>query len=93
MRFVLDVIYSQDMTPTVGVYFMYRSLQYVIFTPCNVVDLRRIILYCNIGWHVKDGVVHRSRQQWLVAKCLGLSVTVMVRARVRKWSYFFSSTC
>jgi len=93
MRFVLDVIYSQDMTPTVGVYFMYRSLQYVIFTPCNVVVLRRIILYCNIGWHVKDGVVHRSHQQWLVAKWLGLSVTVRVRARVRKWSYFFSSTC
>ena len=47
-----------------------RSLQYVIFTSCNVVVLRRIILHCNI----KDGVVYRTRQQWLVAKWLGLGV-------------------
>ena len=55
-------------------YSMYRSLQYVIFTPCNAVVLRRIILYCNDGWRVKDGVVHPSRQQWPVAKWLGLGV-------------------
>ena len=51
-----------------------RIIKYVISTSCNVVVLRRIILYCNIGWHVKDGVVHRSRQQWLVAKWLGLGL-------------------
>ena len=27
---------------------MYRSLQYVIFTSCDVVVLRRILLYCSI---------------------------------------------
>ena len=53
---------------------MYRSLQYVIFTSCNVVVLRHILLYCSIGWYVKDGVVHRSRRQSLVAKWLGLCV-------------------
>ena len=42
---------------------MHHSLQYVIFTSCNVVILCRIILYCNLGWCVKDGVVHSSRQQ------------------------------
>ena len=51
---------------------MYRSSQYVIFTSCNLVVLCRIILYCNVGWGVKDGAVHRSRQQWFVAKWLGL---------------------
>ena len=50
---------------------------------CNVVVLRHIILYCNIGRRVKDGVVHRSRQQSLVAKWLGVGVTVRVRVRVR----------
>jgi len=64
---------------------MYRSLQYVTFTSCNVVVvLRRIILYCKVGRRVKDGVVQRSRQQSLVAKWLGL------RARAREWDYFFS---
>ena len=58
---------------------MYRSSQYVIFTSCNVVVLRRIIFYCNVGWGVKDGAVRRSRQQWLIAKWLGLGVTVRVR--------------
>ena len=57
----------------------------------NVVVLRRIILYCNVGQHVKDGVVHSSRQQSLVAKWLGLGATVRVRvrARARGWNYFF----
>ena len=50
---------------------------------CNVVVLRHIILYCNIGRRVKDGVVHRSRQQSLVAKWLGVGVTVRVRVRTR----------
>ena len=53
---------------------MYRSLQYVTFTSCNVVVLRCILLYCSIGWYVKDGVVHRSRRQSLVAKWLELCV-------------------
>ena len=58
-----------------GLYSMYLSLQYVIFTSCNVV-LRHIyiILYCNDDLRVKDGVVHHSRQQSLVAKWLGLCV-------------------
>ena len=62
-------------------------------TSCNVVVLRRIIFYCNVGRCVKDGVVHRSRQQSLVAKWLGLGVTVRVRfrARARERDYFFSS--
>ena len=70
---------------------MYRSLQYVIFTSCNVVVLRRIILYCNIGRRVIDGVVHCSRHQLLLAKWLGLGgiVRVRVRARARGWDYFF----
>ena len=70
-----------------GLYFRYRSLQYVIFTSCNVVVLRHIIiiLYCSIGWYVKDGLVHHSCQQWLIAKWLGVGVTV--RARAREWNY------
>ena len=43
-----------------------------------------IRLHCNVGWRVKDGEVHRSRQQWLVAKWLGLGVTVRVRTRARE---------
>ena len=56
-----------------GWYFMYRSLEYVIFTSCNV--LRRIYsrIY-NTVLRIKDGVVHHSRQQSLVAKWLGLCV-------------------
>ena len=49
---------------------MCRSLQYAIFTSRNVVVLHCIILYYNDGWRVKGGVVHRSRQQWLVVKWL-----------------------
>ena len=69
-----------------------HQLQYVTFTSFNVVVLRHIILYCNIGQHVKDGVVHRSRQHSLVAKWLGLCVTVRVRvsARAREWFLFLS---
>ena len=50
-----------------------------------------IILYCNDDWHVKNSVVHRSHQQSLVAKWLGLGVCsykVRVRARAREWNYF-----
>ena len=76
-----------------GLFITYRSLQYVTFTSCNVVVLRRILVYCNVGWCVKDGVVHCSRQQSLIAKWLGLGVTVTVRVRVRararEWDYFF----
>ena len=52
---------------------MYWSLEYVIFTSCNV--LRRIYsrIY-NTVLRVKDGLLHRSRQQSLVAKWLGLYV-------------------
>ena len=71
---------------------MDRFLQYIIFTSCNVVVLRRIILYCNVDWCIKDGVVHHSHQQQLVAKWLELGVTVRervrvrVRARAREWN-------
>ena len=61
---------------------MYHSLEYVIFTSCNLRPLRRVILCCNVGWCVKGSAVHHSRQ-CLVAKWLGLSVTVRVRVRVR----------
>ena len=44
---------------------------------CNVV-LRGVLLYCNDDWHVKDGVEHHSRQQWLVAKWLGLGVNLQL---------------
>ena len=60
----------------ITVYFMYRSLQYVIFTSCNVVVLRRIILYCNIGQRVKDGV---SSVLW--------SSAVARSQMVRTWCY------
>ena len=58
---------------------MYRSLQYVIFTSCNLLSLRVVTL-------VKDSAVHGSQQQWLVAEWLGPSVTVRVRARAREWN-------
>ena len=32
-----------------GLFFMYRSFQYVTFMSCNVVVLRRILLYCKVG--------------------------------------------
>ena len=73
-----------------GLFFMYRSLEYVIFTSCNLRPLHRVILYCNVGWCVKDSAVHRSRQQCLVAEWLGLSVTVRVRVRVRAREWDFS---
>ena len=67
------------------------SLQYVIFTSCNVV----VLTYCNVGWCVKDSAVHRSQQQWVVAEWLGPSVAVRVRVRAREWNFsllFFFST-
>ena len=54
---------------TPGRYFMYRSLEYVIFIYIRVKD----IVY-NTVLRVKDSVVHRSCQQSLVAKWLGLCV-------------------
>ena len=63
---------------------MYHSLEYVIFTSCNLRPLHHVILYCNVG-----SAVHHSRQQCLVAEWLGLSVTVRVRvrARAREWDF------
>ena len=76
--------YPTDVTFLVffGLYFVYCSS-----------SLRHVILYCNNGWCVKNGVVHRSRQQWLIAKWLGLGVTVRIRVRARAWArewIFFS---
>ena len=67
-----------------GLYSMYHSLQYIIFTSmscnvsCNVVVLCGVLLYCNDDWCVKDSVGHRSRQQWLIAKWLGLGVNLQL---------------
>ena len=71
---------------------MHHSLQYIIFTSCNV---GYVILYCKVGWCVKDRKVHHSRQQWFVTKWLGLGVTVgvRIRARAKGWNYFFFFLC
>ena len=68
---------------------MYHSLEYVIFTSCNLLPLCCVILYCNVGWCVKGSAVQDRYQQCLVAEWLGLSVTVRVRvrARARKWGF------
>ena len=60
---------------------------------CNVVVLRRVLLYCNVGQRIKDSVVHCSCQQSPVAKWLGLGVAVRVwvRAMAREWDYFIFS--
>jgi len=42
-------------------YFIYHSLQYVIFT-CNVVVLHRITLYFNVGWHIRIRIRARARE-------------------------------
>ena len=52
---------------------------------CNKHDklmVKMTILFLTV-WHVKDGVVHHSRQQCLIAKWLGLGVTARVRVRLR----------
>ena len=48
-----------------GLYFMYCSLQYIIFMLYNVVVLRRVILYCKVGWCCSPGTltVHCSRHK------------------------------
>ena len=73
----------------VRLFFMYRSLEYVIFTSCNLRPLRCVMLYCNVGWCVKSSAVHRSRQQCLIAEWLGLSVTVRVSVKVRPGNGIF----
>ena len=52
-------------------------------------------MYYKVGRRVKDGVVHHSRQQSLIAKWLGLVATVRVRVTVRakEWDYSFFSLC
>ena len=59
-------------TPCIGPYntsyLRHVMLSYVVYTVVY------IIVYCNDDWRVKDGVVHHSRQQSLVAKWLGLCV-------------------
>ena len=63
-----------------GLFFMYRSLEYVIFTSYTLRPLRRVILYCNVGWCVKGSAVHRSRQQSLVA-CVKVTNTFVLHVR------------
>ena len=41
---------------------------------CNLRPLRRVVLYCNVGWCVKGSAVHHRRQQCLIAKWLGLEL-------------------
>ena len=76
---------------THGLFFMYRSLVYVIFT-CNLRPLRR---YCNVGWCGKLKAVQctTGHQQCLVAEWLGLSVTDRVRARAREWNFSIPFFC
>ena len=66
-----------------GLFFMYRSLEYVMFMSCN--DVLYIVYYytVNVGCCVKGSVVYGNRQQCLVAEWLGLSVTGRVSVRVR----------
>ena len=85
---VRNATYTSKLIIYRTLFFMYHSSQYIIFTSCNVVVLRRIILYCYVGWGVKDGAVIGSHQQWLVAKWLGLGVTVRVRAWARECFFF-----
>ena len=70
-------------------FFMYHSLDYVIFTSCNLRPLHRVMLYCNVGWCVKGSAEHHSCQQCFVAEWLGLSATVRVRvrSRTREWDF------
>ena len=37
-----------------GLFFMYHSLEYIIFTSCNLRLLHCVILYCNVGSAVHD---------------------------------------
>ena len=60
------------------------------FTSCTLRSLRCVILYRNVGWCVKGSAVHRSRQQFLVAEWLGLSVTIRVRVRAKAGECDFS---
>ena len=73
-----------------GLFFMYHSLEYIIFTSCTLRPLHRVISYCNVGWCVKGSAVHCSCQQSLVARWLGLSATVKVRVRARARECGFS---
>ena len=80
--------YPTDVTFLVffGLYFVYCSS-----------SLRHVILYCNNGWCVKNSVVHRSRQQCLIAKWLGLGVTVRIGLELglgpENGFFFFLSLC
>ena len=49
-----------------GLYFM--TVPYNTSSLDHVMLLSYVILYCSIGWCVKDGLVHHSCQQWLIAK-------------------------
>ena len=55
-----------------GLAILGRFLEYVIFMSRNLCPLRRVILYCNVGWCVKGSAVRHCRQQCLVAEWLGL---------------------
>ena len=58
-----------------------------------------IILYCNDDWRIKDGVVHRSCQQSLVAKwlakalCLQLGLGLGLGPWMELFLFFFVFLC
>ena len=77
-QFVLYVSWSLEQVSLMALLWGYTpcTIPYSTSYLCHVMlsYVVYIILYCNDDRHVKDGVVHHSRQQSLVAKWLGLGV-------------------
>jgi len=55
-------VYSLQGYSSCTVPYNTSSLRHVM-----LLSLHCVILHCNIGWCIKDGAVHRGRQQWLIA--------------------------
>ena len=58
-------VYSLQGYSSCTVPYNTSSLRHVMLL--SLQSLHCVILHCNIGWCIKDGAVHRSRQQWLIA--------------------------
>ena len=71
---------SEALDCLISLFFMYCSLQYVMFTSYN--DVLYVMYYYNAM--LDSSVVHRNHQQCLVAEWLGLRVTVRGRIRARE---------
>ena len=67
----------------------FLRIRHVIFMSCN--DVLYVVYYytVNVGCCVKGSVVHGNCQQCLVARWLGLSVTVRVSARASECIFPF----